>query len=89
MQAYNNDFHVIHSILGQMYLVKMQNRESYEALRKVLDLVNCGTRELLTVANEESLWDEVWIHYAKQRLPRSTLDSWEQHRNRHRITVLV
>lgn len=34
------------------------------------------------------LWDQLWIHYAKQRLPRFTLDSWEQHRNRNGNTEL-
>lgn len=88
MQAYNDDYHVIHSILGQMYSVEAQDRENHGALRKILDSVNSGTRALLAVTDQESLWDQVWIHYAKQRLPRSTLDSWEQHRSRHRMGSL-
>lgn len=31
----------------------------------------------------EILTDQIWIHHSKQRLPRKTLDAWEQHRNQN------
>lgn len=84
-RAYDDDYHVIHGIhgiLGRMYKVTSQERETYESLKRVLDALSSGTRQLYTVTSRTVLWDQTWIHYAKQRLPKYTLGSWEQHRNR-------
>lgn len=80
--AYNDEYHVIHGILGKMFAVQKREKESYESLREILDALNSGTRQLEAISSQPALWHQVWIHYAKQRLPNHTLDSWEQCRNR-------
>lgn len=81
--AYNDEYHVIHGILGRAHAIKRQESEDHNSLRTVLDEVTGSTRQLETMADKSVLWDQMWIHMAKQRLPRSTLDSWEQFRNRN------
>lgn len=86
--VYDDNYHVIHGILGRMHSVPKQGQETHDALRAIVDSLNSGTRQLETIASPEVLWDQVWIHHAKQRLPKSTLDSWEQYRNRDGNTML-
>lgn len=81
LEAYNDDYHVIHGILGKMFAVQKQERESHGALRTILDSLHGGRRQLETLADSTELLEQVWIHVSKQRLPRSTLGSWEQYRN--------
>lgn len=81
--AYDDDYHVIHGILGRMFAAKKEEKESYESLRAIWNAITSGTRQLQVIANQGTLWDQVWIHFAKQRLPKYTFDSWEQFRNRH------
>lgn len=52
-------------------------------MRAILDTLNSGTRQLESISTQPILWDQVWIHFAKQRLPKHTLDAWEQYRNRN------
>lgn len=84
MAAYNDDYHVIHGILGKLFAVEHQERESHESLSKVVDVLNNTQRQLQAICPQSTnpLLDQVWIHVAKQRLPKKTLDSWEQYRNR-------
>lgn len=88
IQAYNDDYHVIHSILGRMHAVRKQDRENHDSLRSVLDSLHSGTRQLETMATTPEIFDQMWIHHCKQRLPRYTLDAWERHRNRDGINRL-
>lgn len=83
INSYNDEYHVVHGILGRMYALERSPRESYGALRKVLDAINGATRQLETISDQSVLWDQMWIHIGKQRLPGTTLDAWEQNRNRH------
>lgn len=71
-----------------MYSVKKGDQETHDALRSVVDALNNGTRQMETIATPEALWDQMWIHYGKQRLPKQTLDSWEQYRNREGMAKL-
>lgn len=84
-QAYNDEYHVIHGILGKIFNMPSQENESYASLRAILDVLRGGTRQLETMCETDVLQDQIWIHLAKRRLPKSTLDSWEQYRNRHGI----
>lgn len=88
VKTYNDNYHVIHSILGRMNKVKRQDLETHDTLRLIMDSLTSGTRQLETIAPQGILWDQLWIHYARQRLPRQTLDSWEQYRNRDGETEL-
>lgn len=81
MKAYDDDYYVIHNILGRMLSVERQECESHESLRTILDNFNSGTRQLGSMISLQQERDQLWIHLAKQRLPKSTLDAWEQHRN--------
>jgi hypothetical protein len=83
VNAYDDNYHVIHGILANMYTVRRSDRESHDSLRVVLDTMTSGLRQLSTLISNEELHDQTWIHYAKQRLPKYTLDAWEQYRNRH------
>lgn len=88
VNAFDDEYHVIHAVLGKMYSAKKQDTESHASLRAILDVLANGTRELLSMANSEALWNQVWIHFAKRRLPATTLDAWEQYRNQNRPTAL-
>lgn len=82
MEKYNDQYHVIHGIFRRMFATPRQDSEDHKSLHVVLNaLTNC-TRQLETVAPQPILWDQLCIHFAKQRLPRATLDAWEQFRNR-------
>lgn len=83
LTAYNDDYHVIHGIIGRMYAVPKHDKETYDSLRLVVDTMNGSTRQLESIAEPKVLWDQMWIHLAKQRLPKYTLDAWEQFRNRN------
>lgn len=84
MAAYNDDYHVIHGILGKLFAVERQERESHDSLSTVVDALTNAQRQLQAICPQSTnpLLDQFWIHVAKQRLPKKTLDSWEQHRNR-------
>lgn len=84
MAAYNDDYHVIHGILGNLYAVERQERECHESLNLVVDALTNSQRQLQAICPQPTnpLMDQMWIHVAKQRLPKKTLDSWEQQRNR-------
>lgn len=86
--AYDDEYHVIHAILGKMHATKRHDEESHASLRAILDSLNGGTRQLETITSHTVLLDQIWIHFAKQRLPATTLDAWEQYRNRERSTAL-
>lgn len=86
--AYDDNYHVIHSILGKMHAVPVQDRETHDSIRTVLDSLNSSVRQLQTIAPQATLWDQMLIHHAKRRLPKYTLDSWEQHRHRAGVTTL-
>lgn len=88
VNAYEDNYHVIHSILGKMHAVPAQERESHDSLRTVLNSIKSCVRQLQTIAPQAILWDQMLIHHAKRRLPKFTLDSWEQHRHRLGITNL-
>lgn len=88
LAAYDDEYHVIHGILGKMHATKKHDQESHASLRAILDSVNSGTRQLEAITTPDILIDQIWIHFAKQRLPGTTLDAWEQHRNRDRATAL-
>lgn len=87
-KAYEDDYHVIHSILGRMYAVEGHDRESHDSLRSVVDSISSGTRQLNTMATKDQIQDQIWIHHSKQRLPKYTLDAWEQHRSREGVNKL-
>lgn len=86
--AYNDDYHVIHGILGKLYAVERQEREDHESLNTVVDALTSSQRQLESMCEPPALIDQMWIHVAKQRLPKKTLDSWEQHRNRDKTAGL-
>lgn len=88
MAAYNDEYHVIHGILADLHSVRKQEKESYSALRTILDSMNSGMRQLSSITSLATIVDQMWIHHAKQRLPASTLDAWEQFRNQQRLTTL-
>lgn len=56
--------------------------ENHESLRTILDTFNNGTRQLNSMVSLSMERDQIWIHLTKQRLPKTTLDSWEQYRSR-------
>lgn len=85
LAAYDDEYHVVHGILGKMHATERHEFESHSTLRSVLDTLNGGTRQLLAISTQPILWDQMWIHFAKQRLPRRTLDAWEQYRNQQRL----
>lgn len=87
-QAYNDDYHVIQYILNRMFAIQNQESGSFSSLRSVVNALRGGTRQLDVIANRSQLWDQLWIHLAKRCLPKSTLDSWEQHRKHNGATQL-
>lgn len=83
MRAYNDEYHVMHGILGKLFAIPRQERENHGSLRVVYQTVTNSLRQLRTIRPEpEEILDQVMIHLAKSRLPKRTLDSWEQQRNR-------
>lgn len=86
--VYDDNYHVIHRILGKMHAVPVQDRETHDSIRTVLDSINSSVRQLQTIAPQATLSDQMLIHHAKRRLPKYTLDSWEQHRHRAGVTAL-
>lgn len=82
MRAYNDNYHNVHGIISRILSTPKQNQESHEALRTVVSTVSGGIRQLRTMIDSAVERDQLWIHLAKQRLPPSTVDAWEQYRNR-------
>lgn len=87
-KTYDDNYHVVHDLIGQMYSVNQYDRESHDALRNVIDALNSGTRQLAAIATPAELWDQIMIFYAKSKLPRYTIDAWEQQRNREAANML-
>lgn len=81
MSVYNDEYHIIHGILAKLNATSKQDEETHDALRAILDSLNSCTRQLQSFTTPDVLINQVWINHAKQRLPRKTLDAWEQHRN--------
>lgn len=85
LSSYNDDYHVIHGLVGKFLAVQRQEKASHGSISCVSDaLTNC--RRQLRAINKESetldkINDQLWIHLAKLRLDKHTLDSWERHRN--------
>lgn len=88
MSAYNDEYHIIHGILAKLHSTGKQDEENHDALRAILDSLNSCTRQLQAMTTPDVLTEQIWIHHGKQRLPRKTLDAWEQHRNQHASATL-
>lgn len=88
MAAYNDEYHIIHGILAKLHSTQKQEVENHAALRTILDSLNSGTRQLYSFTSSAILMDQIWIHHAKQRLPASALDAWEQYRNQNQPSTL-
>lgn len=88
VSAYEDNYHIIHDILGGLYSIKKQETESHDSIRSVMDAMSGSLRQLSTLTDVHSLSEQMWIHYAKQRLPKSTIDAWEQHRTRDNVINL-
>jgi hypothetical protein len=88
VSAYEDNYHIVHDILGSLYSIKKQEKESYDSIRTVLDSMSGGLRQLSALTDTQTMCDQMWIHYAKQRLPKNTIDAWEQHRTRENVTNL-
>lgn len=88
MAAYDDEYHIIHGILARLHSTRRQEVENHAALRAILDSLNSGTRQLYSITTPSVLMDQIWIHHAKQRLPASALDAWEQYRNQKQPTTL-
>lgn len=87
MSSYNDEYHVIHGLVGKFLAVQRQERASHNSISCVSDaLTNCR-RQLRSIEGgadmREKINDQVWIHLAKLRLDKQTLDSWERFRNQH------
>lgn len=83
ISSYNDRYHVIHGRLEDFFAVQQQEKESYASLNTVLHALKNTRRELQAICKKPvDLSDQLWIHVAKQRLPKQTLESWEQHRKR-------
>lgn len=65
-------------------LLQAMAKISHESLSTIVDALNNSQRRLQAICPHPTnpLLDQVWINLAKQRLPKRTLDSWEQQRNR-------
>lgn len=89
LAAFNDEYHVIHGILGKLFAVQRQEKESHNSLKVVFNSMSNGLRQLQAVSSDpQVILDQMCIHISKQRLPKQTLDSWEQHRNRHEAKEL-
>lgn len=89
MDAYDDEYHIVHGLLAKLHSTPKQEIEDHEALRSVLDSLNSCIRQLNSqVESAPVLLDQIWIHHGKQRLPSSTLDAWEQYRNQRLSATL-
>lgn len=91
MAACNDDYHVIYGIVGKFLSIEPQEneKESHRSLSTIADAyTNCRRQLRAACEDKDMVADHLWIHLAKQRMPEATLDSWEQHRNRHDVNEL-
>lgn len=89
MAAYNDEYHVMHGILGKLFSIPRQEREDHGSLNMVYQTITNSMRQLRTIRpSSDAILDQMCIHIAKRRLPKQTLDSWEQQRNRKDDNVL-
>lgn len=82
VKAYDDTYHVIHGVLGKMFSTPAAENESFSVLRTAADSINNTIRQLDTMITKESALEQMFIHFWRAQLPGSTLDSWEQYRNR-------
>lgn len=89
MDAYNDDYHVVHDILGKLFGVRRQEEEDHTSLCTLVDALTVSQRQIQTICPQATtVADQFWIHVVKQRLPKSTLDAWERYRNSKGTTSL-
>lgn len=89
MAAYDDDYHVVHDILGKLFAVKRQEEEGHTSLSTLVDALTVSQRQMQTICPDAStVADQFWIHVVKQRLPKGTLDSWERYRNKDGANTL-
>lgn len=82
LRAYNDKYHNVHGVISRMLATPKQTDETHESLRTVVSTISGGIRQLRTLIDPDVERDQLWIHLATQRLPGSTIDAWEQYRNR-------
>lgn len=88
LAVYDDKYHIIHGLLATLHSTGKQEEETHDAIRAVRNSLTSCTRQLRAQTTPAMLDDQIWIHHGKQRLPRCTLDAWEQHRNQHHSGVL-
>lgn len=82
MSAYDDEYLVVHGIMGKLFAIPRQDRENFGSLTVIYQTLTNGLRQLRTIRpGSDVIFDQMCIHLAKQRLPKETLDSWEQRRN--------
>lgn len=83
ISSYNDRYNVVHGILEDFFAVQPQEKECHKSLSTVLHALKNTRSQIQAICKEPvDLSDQLWIHVAKQRLPKQTLESWVQHRKR-------
>lgn len=83
LALYDDKYHIIHGLLATLHATGKQEEETHDAIRAIRNALTSCTRQLRGQTTPEALDDQIWIHHGKQRLPRRTLDAWEQYRNQY------
>lgn len=83
MALYNDEYLVVHDVLGKFFAVKRQEGDDHTSLTTLVDAMAVTQRQIETICTDGSaVADQFWIHVVRQRLPKNVLDSWEQFRTK-------
>lgn len=80
-ERYDNKKQLINYHLTSLLSVESIQRDSFKALRYLIDHINKNLRALSSLGQPTDKWDILIIHIMASKLDSHTLMKWEEHRN--------
>lgn len=79
-ERYEDQYSIKQSLVRQIYALPVLKEERYESLSHMVNMMESVIRQLKDMKVDTDSWDPILIHMIVTRLPRVTVDDWEQRR---------
>lgn len=79
-RKYNDSYRIKQALIDSLFNMTRCREETYDELRKVIDVTTSALRQLENMGEATQYWDMIIINVLTARIPYKTLDAWEQRR---------
>lgn len=78
---YDIPYRIIIALLDELFALDQLKTETYDGLRELINTVNRSTRQLAVAHCPVQHWDFILVHFLISRMPKTTLNQWENSRD--------